>query len=969
MGSKYSKGYTSEVDHVRDLLASAAKSTADTAWSGAGAYDVGLQVIASRSSAFSDFMLKAVAAPDEPDGDTSGEAMLALIYGGWRDAENAGKTIGSAVNLWGAMAAETLPALVETGRLYRVNEAGHPDRDAPLDMEDEPRRLALRVEYDSARNVYRFAGVLLSSDRNAHAIEITGAENIHLHSDGWMIHGNALARYDQTHLPWLVAIKDAGGHIEITRNKIVDFFKEAGGAWSMPPLLDAHHLTWKIIQENEPVPVLTTNQTPTGHHAGLTFDYGGYRVLEGDANRVNEARERNGNLAGLIMRNHAAEAERVDQLKASGFHGMGGPPGRTSWIIDMDAAADAFARLLGLGWRIEVQSNRDGISAVNPVTDWNLRIDSNIDWFDLKGVEWGDASFRVSANVLVLIECIRNKRSFVQIEDRGMFLITREMRQLLQAAHASGERVDQAIRMNPGLAGLIFALEDNPKILRAAGGDAGVVDMLSRDAASGLKDFDAIQPAKPPPTFSGTLREYQKAGLGWLHFLRRMRVGGCLADDMGLGKTVQVIALLDHLRKEREDTGEPRRTSLVIAPRSLLENWFDEINRFAPGLRPFIHHGMHRHMLMRQFSSHDVIITTYGIITRDASLLAGFTFDYIILDEAHQIRNADTKTSRAVKQLKALHRLALTGTPVINYARDLKSLFDFLSPGLVHGIPSLAEFMRKGGPLGEEEAVKMGKYLRPFILRRTKEQVLEDLPAITEQVLYCELEGQEREAYNGMRDLYRRQLLQGIDAMGTQQYRMHVLAALTRLRQLACHPGMIDSGLSSGPSAKLNLLLGELDTVLADNHKVLVFSSFTTHLAIIRQHLEARQLGGHILYLDGQTQNRGEVVRSFQQDPNKRIFLISIKAGGLGLNLTAADYVFITDPWWNTAIEDQAIDRAHRIGQKNSVFAYRLIARDTIDEKVRQLQQRKQGLVNLIIDEKNANLSNLTREDLEFLLS
>ena len=439
---------------------------------------------------------------------------------------------------------------------------------------------------------------------------------------------------------------------------------------------------------------------------------------------------------------------------------------------------------------------------------------------------------------------------------------------------------------------------------------------------------------------------------------------------MGLGKTVQLIALLDEVHAATEVAESNfKRPSLIVAPLTLLNNWFNELRRFAPRLRVHIHHGTGRYAMAQHFHGFDVIVTTYGMVTADNAWLSKIPFEYIVLDEAHQIRNADSKMSAAVKKLSGRHRVALTGTPIINYARDLKSLFDFLSPGLMHAVPHLKPFLTTGSAINEADARLVGKMLRPFILRRTKGEVLQDLPAKTETTLYCDLSEEDWKDYAELRDAYRTQLLKDIGVYGMNSQRMHVLTALMRLRQLACHRGMFDPSRRSNTSSKLAFLLDELEQVLAEGHKVLVFSQFVSFLQIIRSHLEADGRASQIAYLDGSTANRGAIVDDFQTNPEKRIFLISIKAGGVGLNLTAADYVYVTDPWWNSAIENQAIDRTHRIGQDKPVFAYRLIARNTIEEKVMQLQERKNALVGAILNDNNPNIEKLTSDDVEFLFS
>ncbi len=492
----------------------------------------------------------------------------------------------------------------------------------------------------------------------------------------------------------------------------------------------------------------------------------------------------------------------------------------------------------------------------------------------------------------------------------------------------------------------------------------------------------------------GELRPYQREGLGWLHFLQRLGFGGCLADDMGLGKTIQVLALLEQRRALRaaSEPGAADRPppSLVVVPRSLVFNWQQEAARFTPRLRvaDFTHpaRGQSTSPYLDDF---DLVITTYGTLRRDAALLKDARFDYLILDESQAVKNASTESAKAVRLLRGNHRLAMTGTPVENRVAELWSLFAFLNPGMLGPASSFKMLMlpeeASAAPTpdpapatvpadnvsdqhaGRENHALLGRVLRPFILRRTKDRVATDLPAKIEQTVYCELPPAQRQLYDQLRDHYRRTLLHEVDVMGMNKTRFQVLEALLRLRQAACHPGLIDRARAGESSAKLDSLLAQLTQVVAEDHKALVFSQFTSMLALVRDRLDAQ--GVVYEYLDGRTRNRAQHVDRFQTDQACRLFLISLKAGGVGLNLTAADYVFILDPWWNPAVEAQAVDRTHRIGQVRQVFAYRLIARDTVEEKVLELQQSKRDMADAIITADNSAMTNLRREDLKLLLS
>jgi SNF2 family DNA or RNA helicase len=360
------------------------------------------------------------------------------------------------------------------------------------------------------------------------------------------------------------------------------------------------------------------------------------------------------------------------------------------------------------------------------------------------------------------------------------------------------------------------------------------------------------------------------------------------------------------------------------------------------------------------------VLTTYGTLRNDAVFLKDCKFDYVILDESQAIKNAASESAKAVRLLQSRHRLALSGTPVQNHLGELWSLFEFLNPGML-GASSAFAATGPARTLDPDSAQMLAGALRPFILRRTKDQVATELPEKLEQTIYCDLDANQRKLYDELREHYRQALFTKIDRDGLGKSKIMVLEALLRLRQAACHPGLIDKERSAEGSAKLDTLLSRLDEVHEEGHKALVFSQFTSLLAIVRQKLDAQKIPYE--YLDGKTRDRQERVNRFQTDPDCKLFLVSLKAGGLGLNLTAAEYVFLLDPWWNPAVEAQAIDRAHRIGQTRRVFAYRLITRDTVEQKVLELQKTKRNLAEAVITADNRTLSTLKREDLEILLS
>ncbi len=517
-----------------------------------------------------------------------------------------------------------------------------------------------------------------------------------------------------------------------------------------------------------------------------------------------------------------------------------------------------------------------------------------------------------------------------------------------------GSQEEGRLRFSASQAGLLDAL--------LAEVPGATLDERFRETRERLRRFEGVRPAQATAGFQGVLRGYQTEGLGWLLFLEEFGFGGCLADDMGLGKTVQVLAFLES-RRQREAAGR-RRPSLVVAPKSLVFNWKQEAERFTPRLKVLDHTGLARARDPRGLDGCDLVLTTYGTLRRDILLFKDVKFDYAILDEAQAIKNAGSESARAARLLSAKHRLALSGTPIENHLGELWSLFEFLNPGMLGRAAAFRTTLGKPSP--ENRAV-LARAVRPFILRRTKEQVARDLPAKTEQTISCELESSQRSLYDELRDHYRRSLLARVERDGIGRAKIQILEALLRLRQAACHPGLIDPRYRNEAGAKIETLLPQLTEVLEEGHKALVFSQFTSFLAILRPRLEKMRIPYE--YLDGQTRDRAERVRRFQEDPACPLFLVSLKAGGLGLNLTAAEYVFLLDPWWNPAVEAQAVDRAHRIGQQRAVFAYRLIAKDTVEEKVLALQQTKRELADAILGPDNSLVRDLRREDLELLLS
>ncbi|MFC1222284.1 DEAD/DEAH box helicase [Pedobacter sp. BG31] len=524
--------------------------------------------------------------------------------------------------------------------------------------------------------------------------------------------------------------------------------------------------------------------------------------------------------------------------------------------------------------------------------------------------------------------------------------------------------------------GSLFSLAEAGQTLKLKKHHISLINDLAEDSLANvtlerklqrLSDFEDIADTQMPVNFKGSLRDYQKAGYNWFSFLREYNFGGCLADDMGLGKTIQTLAMLQKV-KEEDQLLETQTTSLIIMPTSLIYNWLTEAKKFTPKLKILAHTGTNRNKDVANFANYDIIITTYGVTRVDIDELKNFYFNYIILDESQNIKNPASKSFKAVRSLKSKHKLILSGTPVENSVSDLWSQLTFLNPGLLGTQAFFYEEYVQAieKKKDEEKARKLQSIIKPFVLRRTKEQVAAELPPKTEQVIYCDMSEDQAAYYEKTKSAYRNDLLQSMDDGTFAQKQVQLLQGLTALRQLANHPVMIDGEYISD-SGKFENVIHTLDNVLKGGHKVLVFSQFVKHLDIFKKHFEAEHIP--FAYLDGSTRNRGEIVSEFQQNSDLKVFLISIKAGGVGLNLTQADYVFILDPWWNPAVEQQAIDRTHRIGQDKKVFIYKFIAKDTVEEKILALQNRKKSLANSLITTEESFFKSLSKEDIRDILN
>ena len=568
---------------------------------------------------------------------------------------------------------------------------------------------------------------------------------------------------------------------------------------------------------------------------------------------------------------------------------------------------------------------------------------SGIDWFDLEiTISFGDQHVSLKD----LQKAVLKKQNYITLGDGTLGILPQEWLEKITPWLKSGDVKKDHIRFSPYQLGIIDDLlqnlEERPDYL---------LELQARYHR--LQNLHEQPPVAPSPKLRATLRPYQQHGLNWLAFLHQNRLGGCLADDMGLGKTLQTLAFLQHLK----DQGEAARPSLIVAPTSLIYNWQMEAEKFTPELRVYALTGAERNTDAAHLAAYDIILTTYGTLTRDIETLQHIPFNYAILDESQAIKNPQSQRYKAVRLLKAENRLCLSGTPIENNTFDLYAQMNFLNPGLLgnnsHFKSTFADAIDKHKD--HDSAALLAKLIHPFILRRTKEQVATELPPKTESILYCDMGAAQRKLYEATKKRYREQLLKQIASDGIEKSQLHILDGLLKLRQICNSPALLSDKEDYGnDSVKLDLLTENIKEKTGA-HKILVFSSFTKMLALIQARLEAE--GIPYEYLDGRTRNRKDKVENFQKNDAVRVFLISTKAGGTGLNLTEADYVFIVDPWWNPAVENQAIDRSHRIGQNKHVMAYRIICKDSIEEKILALQEKKRHIAESIIsvdDEKKS---------------
>jgi superfamily II DNA or RNA helicase len=751
-------------------------------------------------------------------------------------------------------------------------------------------------------------------------------------------------------------------YIAIPRSSEQSYFEKF-----VAPLIEKHSVYAEGFTINtekyEAVPILKPIYVPGGtSQIQLCFKYAGYIFPYGDGRHVSVRIDKDGDeyIFHRIKRSVTWEKNKLAELEGLGLKTVSSLFQNlevNNGDADVDQSFSIFEwlnqhhdQLVHDGFEIEQPDGQKRYLFGNSKID--LEVTERNDWFDIYAVvHFGPYKipFMELRNHI-----LNHKKEFILPSGEIAVIPEKWFSQYGNLLHFAESGHELKLRKHH--LGLITEL--------AEGELAGIA--MNRKLQK-LSEFEEVGNVPMPVNFSGSLRPYQQAGYNWFHFLREYHFGGCLADDMGLGKTIQTLALLQKNKEDTEAAGG-KSTSLLIMPTSLIYNWINEAKKFTPQLKMMVHTGAFRYKSPEVFGNYDVVVTTYGISRIDIELFKSFFFDYVILDESQNIKNPSSKSYQAVKQLKSRFKLILSGTPVENSVNDLWTQMSFINPGL---LGSQQFFMNEFvTPIekkkDEDKARKLQAIIKPFVLRRTKEQVATELPPKTEHLFYSKMSDEQASVYEKVKSEYRNELLKSLEDGTFAQAQMQVLQGLIKLRQIANHPSMID-GEYEGDSGKFEDVVHTLSNVLDGGHKVLIFSQFVKQLQIYRRYFDEENIS--YTYLDGSTQNRGEIVKRFQEDEKTKVFLISIKAGGVGLNLTEADYVFILDPWWNPAVEQQAIDRTHRIGQTKNVFIYKFITKDSVEEKILALQQRKLSVARALITTEESFIKTLTAEDIRDILA
>ncbi len=661
----------------------------------------------------------------------------------------------------------------------------------------------------------------------------------------------------------------------------------------------------------------------------------------------------------LLRRDQKQEEELLNELLHMNFQ----PRNNSIWFLEPEEAInfllDSYPQLVQK-YRIYGEKNlsRYKVRHSKPKVVASVEQDKkDSNWFDLNmAVEYDNIQIPIEK---IWKAWIQGKR-YVQLKDGSYTSLPdswlKKLGHKLRAMGLDPEKPPKSKFQKFEAPMLDKILEDLPE---------SRTDSFWNNLREKLHNFQEIEQIEQPQAMNAILRPYQKQGLSFLNFLHEYGFGGILADEMGLGKTLQTLAMLQFMQEKKGLQGP----NLIIVPTSVLPNWQRETQKFLPEMKQLLIYGSRREGLFQEIPESDLVLTTYALLRRDLEDLKKYEYTSVILDEAQNIKNPNTITARSVRKLQTKFRVCLSGTPIENNLLELWSLFEFLMPGFLGSQNAFQKGFVKPIKDGDEESLSyLRSRVRPFILRRTKDEVAKDLPPKVENVYFAALENEQKELYASLAKRLKEQVLQKVDEKGLAQSQMSILDALLKLRQICCHPRLLKldmPGLSTNlPSGKFEAFKDLVTGIIEDGHKVLVFSQFVQMLHIIRSWLHMNKIP--FSYLDGASKDRYEQVEKFNADPQIPIFLISLKAGGTGINLTSADYVIHYDPWWNPAVENQATDRTHRIGQTKKVFSYKLICENTVEEKILQLQEQKKGVADAIIPGQD-QWKNLSRDDLEML--
>lgn len=687
------------------------------------------------------------------------------------------------------------------------------------------------------------------------------------------------------------------------------------------------------------------------------FSYNGFDTKASDKNAITIP---DGDKILIIHRNPEAEESFMNKLE--GLHSLfvrqeengslvlkGADVLRNNWFfLFVDAMKEIKIPIYGFEALKNFRFN-----TAKPNT--HIHVSSGLDWFDAKvEIEFGEQRVGIAD----IKRALAGKQSFVQLGDGSLGILPDEWLKRYALLFKVGDGKSDRLRLSKYHMSVIDELYENR--------DETELSFALDEKFERLREFKNIPEIAPPASLQAVLRPYQISGYQWLSYLNDVGWGGILADDMGLGKTVQALTMLMYYKKTNNGL-----KAIVICPTTLIYNWQNEVKKFTPELSYHIHHGNARSRDINELQQHNIIITTYGTLRSDIQLLLKIFFDYVILDESQAIKNPSSKVTKAASLLNAKNRLCMSGTPLQNNTFDIFAQMNFLNPGLLGSMEFFRnEFATPIDKFGEQDQKEhLRKLLFPFILRRTKEQVAKDLPEKTETILFCEMDKAQRKIYDAYRNSYRDKILGTIDQQGIDKSQLTILQGLMKLRQICDSPAILnEEDKYPNHSIKLDELSREIEENIGE-HKALIFSQFLGMLALIKAKLTEQNI--QFEYFDGSTSpvDREKAIQNFQNNDDCRVFLISLKAGGVGLNLTAADYVYIVDPWWNPAVEQQAIDRTHRIGQTKNIFAYRMICIDTIEDKILQLQERKKTLAKELIADDNSFVKALSKADVEYLFS